>query len=153
MTYHTGNILTLSQSLESNIKGGLATSFLSLISFTRSNYVFGVARTRLVLNSRCRVQTVLNVNGVSSMVFAQYTHHRAHFANAFNLFGLSNTLEQPLYGNPETAFTLTSVATCNVSKSCKNTLTLTQSATCVLINAVGASNAMQFIQGATYYLI
>lgn len=150
---YAGDILTLSQTIDSNIKGGYASDFLSLSHGVRSNFVFGVARNMLSFNSRANTVTTLNLTASNTLVMSQSTFPRVHVVEAHSYFILAHSTEQPIHGLAESAFTLTSEAECNVSKSAVNTLTFAQEVTYELVNAVEATNTLVLVQGATCYVV
>lgn len=148
----TGNILELTQTIETNIKGGYAYDILNLNDTVRSNFVFGDARNTLVMSSRSIVNTVLNLEASNELVLSQSTHPRVLVVEAHNYLILAQDLEIPIHGGANSAFTMTSLAECTVSKAASNTLTFTQEVTFELVNTVEASNFLALTQGATCYV-
>jgi hypothetical protein len=153
MIQHTGNVLSLTQQVNTNIKGGQADNHLSLTSFVRSNFHVASCRHFLPFNSRVKLLKVSNVFAINSMMLAQMAHHRVYFLTCSNYLGLSGSLYIPKYDKLNTQFVITSIAQCNVSKSTKNILTLRQTASFSIINAVETESSLALIQGATCYLI
>lgn len=150
---YAGDILELSQSIETNIKGGYASDFLSLSHSARTNFVFCDARNILVLSNIALSASTLSLSASNTLVMSQSTFPRVHVVEAHSYLILAQSCEQPIHGLSNSAFTLTSEAECNVSKATSNTLTFSQELTFELVNAVDASNTLVFVQGATCYVI